>query len=943
MPARYIPETPTKETLAKLKAKLDVYTMLEQRERCQDSLLEFIKCAWPYIDSSPFQYGWGIEAMCDHLEAVTLGHISKLLINIPPRPVSDDALVLSKRGLIPLRSIIVGDLVWTHKGRWRAVTAVHDQGELDVLKLTTKRGYSVDAEATHPFLTPDGWENLGDIKFNDVVGLVPCREECGESTISVQESRLLGYLIGDGSCVGTPTITSADDAVTTDIIDCAASIGFIGKEFKYKITKTGYWLRRIAVTSNVRKGGRKGDFGPVRNWLSDRGLWGGTSYTKLVPDVVMRGSNDIVRAFLGSYWSCDGHISLKGVNTDGTARKDLRIGCNSVNKAFIQQIQLLLWRLGVQSVITKKVANLKTKRQGDIYVSFGLDINTQDDCWRFTQLIDIKHNRADKLKELHKIRFDFDRQLWGESVKTIESIGTKKCICLTVDEDASFTANGFAVHNCTKTKTVSILFPAWTWARTHDIAPLSGPQVKFLCASYSDKLTLLSSNEFRRLVQSPWYQKLFPLKFMKDQNTKGHMDNDKGGSRQSTSVGGTLLGIGGIINIGDDLNNTEKASGLAVETGANRERAKNFWDEFRSTRINDPEARHHAIINVQQRVHQEDVSGHWLSKDDDIVHLMIPMRHDPARHCVTVRLPQYESEDKWEDPRPRDSEDLMWPERFNDFYVRSEEKALGPYLASGRLQQEPHPKGGGIIQRAWWQPWDKIEAQKYGLEWHGGLREMPHMELVVASLDTAFKEKEENDFNSLTVWGIFLDLARNRRAMLMYAWNKRLPLHGKAVQPLPGELPIVFKERQKNAMGLVDLIAFTCKKYNVKRLLIEDKSRGHDVANELRRLYSRENWGVQLVNPVGDKVSRAHSIVPLFTDDAIYAPNDNIAWAESVIDQCESFPKGSFDDQVDSVTQFLLWARDNEILVRADEASAYQEEQSTFKHREDSVAQLYGV
>ena len=135
---------------------------------------------------------------------------------------------------------------------------------------------------------------------------------------------------------------------------------------------------------------------------------------------------------------------------------------------------------------------------------------------------------------------------------------------------------------CTKTKTVSIMYPAWTWARSHDITPLSGPQVKFLCASYSDKLTLLSSNEFRRLVQSPWYQKLYPLKFMADQNTKGHMDNEKGGSRQSTSVGGSLLGLGGAIVIGDDLNNTEKTTDKsAVETGADRARAINFWSEFR--------------------------------------------------------------------------------------------------------------------------------------------------------------------------------------------------------------------------------------------------------------------------------------------------------------------------------------------------------------------------
>ena len=494
---------------------------------------------------------------------------------------------------------------------------------------------------------------------------------------------------------------------------------------------------------------------------------------------------------------------------------------------------------------------------------------------------------------------------------------------------------------CSKTTIVSIMFPAWIWMRYQAsmISPLSGPQVRFLCSSYSDKLTLLSSNSFRRLVQSDWYKLMFPeLKFRHDQNTKSHMDNSKGGSRQSTSVGGSLLGLGGDILIGDDLNNTE--SEKLVETGAERAKAIGFWNEFRSTRRNDPREGHFAVINVQQRVHEEDVSGSWLDSEEDVTHLMIPMRHEVARHNKTIILPQYTDEEPWEDPRVDEGE-LMWPERFGEFEVAGLEKALGPYQAAGRLQQSPTPKGGGIIQREWWQPWDQVEAAKYGLEWQAGRREFPHFELVVASLDTAYKEKEENDFNAFTVWGIFLDRARNRRAMLMFAWNRRLPLHGKIVTAHPGELPVMFEQRKKEAWGLIDLIADTCKRYKVKRLLIEDKSRGHDVANEIRRLYNRENWGVQLVNPVGDKVSRAHSIVPLFTDDAIWAPDTR--WAEAVIAQCEGFPKKAHDDLVDSVTQFLNWARENEILVRADEMSAANEEAMAFKHKTQSVAEQYGV
>jgi hypothetical protein len=51
----------------------------------EDNLYEFVKAAWPAIDSSEFQPNWAIEALCEHLQAVTEGQISRLLVNFPPR------------------------------------------------------------------------------------------------------------------------------------------------------------------------------------------------------------------------------------------------------------------------------------------------------------------------------------------------------------------------------------------------------------------------------------------------------------------------------------------------------------------------------------------------------------------------------------------------------------------------------------------------------------------------------------------------------------------------------------------------------------------------------------------------------------------------------------------------------------------------------------------
>lgn len=51
----------------------------------EGSLLGFIRYMWPVLEPGrPFTEGWCVEAVCEHLEAVSRGEIKKLLINIPP-------------------------------------------------------------------------------------------------------------------------------------------------------------------------------------------------------------------------------------------------------------------------------------------------------------------------------------------------------------------------------------------------------------------------------------------------------------------------------------------------------------------------------------------------------------------------------------------------------------------------------------------------------------------------------------------------------------------------------------------------------------------------------------------------------------------------------------------------------------------------------------------
>lgn len=49
------------------------------------SLAGFVRAAWHVLEPvSPLKWGWSLDAICDHLEAVTAGEVKRLLINVPP-------------------------------------------------------------------------------------------------------------------------------------------------------------------------------------------------------------------------------------------------------------------------------------------------------------------------------------------------------------------------------------------------------------------------------------------------------------------------------------------------------------------------------------------------------------------------------------------------------------------------------------------------------------------------------------------------------------------------------------------------------------------------------------------------------------------------------------------------------------------------------------------
>lgn len=488
----------------------------------------------------------------------------------------------------------------------------------------------------------------------------------------------------------------------------------------------------------------------------------------------------------------------------------------------------------------------------------------------------------------------------------VSSVSASLRVCDTVynvevEGNNNYFASGVLLHNCEHLEAVSagditrllinvppgsmkslltnVFWPAWEWG------PRNLPSLRYLSFSYSASLTYRDNTRFRQVILGDKYREFWGNHFAqsKENFSTKKLGNTETGWKIASSVGGTGTGERGDRVIVDDPHNVKDAESQAV-----RESTIQWFTEVLPTRLNDPDSS--AIVIIMQRVHEEDVSGLILSRDLDYEHLMIPMRYDPDRHCSTSI--------GWTDPRSVDRE-LMWPDRMSPKTLDELENILGPYAAAGQLQQAPTPRGGGILRRDWWQMWPDYQPGESDESRAIRAKSFPPMEYIVASLDGALGEKDINDPSALTIWGVWRNRENLPKIMLMNAWHERL-----AINPL------------------VEKVAATCKRFKVDRLLIENKASGKSVAQELARLFGNEDWGVTLAEPKGDKVARVYAIQHLLSGERridprtgeeqwvnglIYAPDRE--WADMVMDQASTFPRGAHDDLVDTMSQCLKHLR----------------------------------
>jgi Holliday junction DNA helicase RuvB subunit len=94
-----------------------------------------------------------------------------------------------------LGDIAPGDRVITRTGEPALVEAVHEQGELDCVRIRTAAGRAVVAAPDHPFWTAEGWVKAGDLAVGERLASVLRPDVAAADTEPADAYPLAGYLV----------------------------------------------------------------------------------------------------------------------------------------------------------------------------------------------------------------------------------------------------------------------------------------------------------------------------------------------------------------------------------------------------------------------------------------------------------------------------------------------------------------------------------------------------------------------------------------------------------------------------------------------------------------------------------------------------------------------------------------------------------------------------
>jgi len=395
------------------------------------------------------------------------------------------------------------------------------------------------------------------------------------------------------------------------------------------------------------------------------------------------------------------------------------------------------------------------------------------------------------------------------------------------------------------------------------------PHERIIGASYSGRLAEDANSKTRDITRQLWYQQMFPdfevdstgsVTGIKNKDTGVHFETTKKGHRFATSVGGTVTGIGANYIIADDLLNPMEASSTLQ-----RERCNDWFDETLVQRLNDPV--NGVIIMIMQRLHENDLTGHLLKKNKEL-----PPDRRWHHACFPAICQEPKTYEYYGKTKHWEKGELLFPARLSAETLAIKQIEAGVYGYVGQYLQQPAPKGGSIVQLAWYQRYEQLP-------------ERSKVKRVIQSWDTAQKAQAGND---PSVCETYFEM--DNGYYLVDVFRKKM------------EYPELKDEVIRNE-----------NKWKPNAILIEDKSTGSSLLQDFttgdQKIHKFPVIKIAVNRNSGDKVARMSAQSSVIEAGQVWLPM-YAHWLADFELEISMFPASTNDDQVDSHSQALKWMRE---------------------------------
>lgn len=374
------------------------------------------------------------------------------------------------------------------------------------------------------------------------------------------------------------------------------------------------------------------------------------------------------------------------------------------------------------------------------------------------------------------------------------------------------------------------------------------PTLKIMVASYSQELARAHSVMTRNVMESVWYQAAFPeTRIARDGNRLLELVTTRGGYRKAVSVEGSVTGFGADIIIIDDCMKADDARSQTM-----RDDLRGWYDNTLVSRLNDK--RDGRIISIQQRLHEDDLPAYLLEKG--FAHLDLPAIAEREER-VAIGPDLFHQ---------RRVGDLLDAQREDKGVLDQLRRDLGPMVFSAQYQQNPTAPEGNLLR----------------LEWFGTYQAAPERHeigKVIQSWDTGMTDEPTSDYSVCTTWGF---VNAQKKWYLLDILRERL----------------AFPELYRAAV-------MQHRRFAADIVLIESAGSGISLAQQLR---VSGPFKPSLIKPDKSKEDRLIGCLAEIEAGLFLLPAE-APWLQAFRSELRSFPAGKYDDQVDSLSQFVYFQR----------------------------------